>query len=203
MYRVTTREPGAIVVFTYGFTDNPRSTAFFASRPAAIMTDGFDVFVHDVIASIPTEPSGVPPRAGERCAALAVAGVASATIVAGASFTGFGPSVWPGRVMPVVGFGPRNDCQTIGSSTRSCGRFGPATLGRTVARSNSMTSSKAGVGAPSTRNRPCAFVYRSTSGTRSQRPVCSRYLRLCESTGKNAAVAPYPGHLLDTGARSC
>ena len=154
MYRVTTREPGAIVVFTYGFTDNPRSTAFFASRPAAIMTDGFDVFVHDVIAAITTEPSVIPPSAGERCAALAVAGVASATIVAGASFTGFGPSVWPGRVMPVVGFGPTNDCHTIGSSTRSCGRFGPATLGRTVARSSSIISSNVGADAPSTRKSP-------------------------------------------------
>ena len=34
----------------------------------------------------------------------------------------------------------RNDCFTLRSSTRSCGRRGPATLGVTVARSNSSVS---------------------------------------------------------------
>ncbi len=34
----------------------PRSTAFFASNPAPTMTAGFEVFVHDVIAAITTEP---------------------------------------------------------------------------------------------------------------------------------------------------
>ena len=37
-------------------TLRPRSTAFFASRPAASSTPGFDVFVHDVIAAISTSP---------------------------------------------------------------------------------------------------------------------------------------------------
>src|SRR5207244_4073019 len=37
-------------------TSCPRSTAFLASRPAAIITLGFDVFVHDVIAAITTAP---------------------------------------------------------------------------------------------------------------------------------------------------
>jgi hypothetical protein len=32
------------------------STAFLASRAAAIMTDGLDVLVHDVIAAIVTAP---------------------------------------------------------------------------------------------------------------------------------------------------
>ncbi len=55
-YSVTTREPGAIDVLTHGLLVRPRSTAFFARRPAPIMTDGFDVFVHDVIAAMTTLP---------------------------------------------------------------------------------------------------------------------------------------------------
>ena len=47
---------------------------------------------------------------------------------------------------------------TFGSGTRSCGRFGPATLDSTFVRSSSSSSVKFGVGAPSTRNRPCSLV---------------------------------------------
>jgi hypothetical protein len=36
---------------------SPRSTAFFASRPAPSISEGFDVFVQLVIAAITTEPS--------------------------------------------------------------------------------------------------------------------------------------------------
>ena len=53
---VTTREPGARLVFTCGGTVRPFSTAFLATRPAASMTLGFDVFVHDVMAAIATAP---------------------------------------------------------------------------------------------------------------------------------------------------
>src|SRR6202158_3002589 len=55
-YSVTTFEPGARLVFTHGWRASPRSTAFFASRPAAIITLGFEVFVQLVIAAITTEP---------------------------------------------------------------------------------------------------------------------------------------------------
>ena len=41
---------------THGLVVSPRSTAFFASRPAPIKTEGFDVFVHDVIAATTTAP---------------------------------------------------------------------------------------------------------------------------------------------------
>jgi len=54
---VTTREPGASEVLTWGGIVRPRSTAFRARRPAAIITDGFEVFVHEVMAAITTEPS--------------------------------------------------------------------------------------------------------------------------------------------------
>src|SRR6185437_13716414 len=53
---MTTLEPGASVVFTQGRLCRPRSTAFFASRAAPIMTDGLDVLVHDVIAAMTTAP---------------------------------------------------------------------------------------------------------------------------------------------------
>src|SRR5688500_17689313 len=55
-YSVTSCEPGARLVFTHGLTVRPRSAAFRASRPAAIITDGFDVFVQLVIAAITIEP---------------------------------------------------------------------------------------------------------------------------------------------------
>ena len=50
-----------------GLTVRPFSTAFFASSPAASITPGFDVFVHEVIAAISTSPlpiSGSFVRAG-------------------------------------------------------------------------------------------------------------------------------------------
>src|SRR5262249_57321531 len=55
-YSVTTFDPGARLVFTHGWRESPRSTAFFASRPAPIITLGFDVLVQLVIAAITTDP---------------------------------------------------------------------------------------------------------------------------------------------------
>ncbi|OPX67557.1 MAG: hypothetical protein A4E30_00004 [Methanomassiliicoccales archaeon PtaB.Bin215] len=40
-----------------GFGRNPRSTAFLASSPAAIMTDGLDVLVQEVMEAMSTSPS--------------------------------------------------------------------------------------------------------------------------------------------------
>src|SRR6185503_8681674 len=53
---MTTLEPGASVVFTQGRLCRPRSTAFLASSAAPIITDGFDVLVHEVIAAMTTAP---------------------------------------------------------------------------------------------------------------------------------------------------
>src|SRR5689334_9892235 len=53
---MTTLEPGASVVFTQGLTSRPASTAFLASSAAPIITDGFDVLVHEVIAAMTTWP---------------------------------------------------------------------------------------------------------------------------------------------------
>ena len=52
-------DPGARLVFTHGFDFSPRSTAFFATSPAASITDGFDVFVQLVIAAITTAPLSI------------------------------------------------------------------------------------------------------------------------------------------------
>src|SRR4051812_4625034 len=63
---MTTLEPGASDVLTQGLLCRPRSTAFFASSPAATMTNGLDVLVHDVIAATTTAPWSTstccPPR---------------------------------------------------------------------------------------------------------------------------------------------
>jgi len=51
---VTTFDPGASDVLTQGFVVRPRATALRASRPAASITDGLEVFVQLVIAAITT-----------------------------------------------------------------------------------------------------------------------------------------------------
>src|SRR5215472_11197364 len=53
---MTTLDPGASVVFTHGLRVSPASTALRASSAAPTITNGFDVFVHEVIAAITTEP---------------------------------------------------------------------------------------------------------------------------------------------------
>ena len=54
---MTTFEPGARLVLTHGLRSKPRARAFRATRPAPIMTEGFDVLVQLVIAAITMEPS--------------------------------------------------------------------------------------------------------------------------------------------------
>src|SRR5882757_9201029 len=53
---MTTFDPGASVVLTHGLLESPFSTAFLASSAAPIITYGFEVFVHDVIAAMTTAP---------------------------------------------------------------------------------------------------------------------------------------------------
>src|SRR4051812_14940347 len=53
---MTTLDPGASVVFTQGLLVRPRSTAFFASSAAPIITCGFEVLVQEVMAAITTWP---------------------------------------------------------------------------------------------------------------------------------------------------
>ena len=51
------------------------------------------------------------------------------------------------------------------SSTRSCGRLGPAMEGTTVARSSASVSVKTGSSALGVQNMSCALAYFSTSAT--------------------------------------
>src|SRR5262245_24605400 len=55
-YSVTTFDPGARLVLTQGLRVSPSSTARFATRPAAIITLGFEVLVQLVIAAMTTDP---------------------------------------------------------------------------------------------------------------------------------------------------
>src|SRR5687768_2316944 len=68
-YSVTTFDPGARLVFTHGFRFNPSSTARLATRPAAIITLGFDVFVQLVMAAITTDPCSISMAAASATAA--------------------------------------------------------------------------------------------------------------------------------------
>ena len=53
---MTTREPGAIEVLTHGLAFRPFSVALRASTAAAIITEGLEVLVHEVIEAIDTAP---------------------------------------------------------------------------------------------------------------------------------------------------
>jgi len=53
---VTTLDPGASVVFTHGLALRPFLLALRARSPAASMTDGLDVLVHEVMAAMATAP---------------------------------------------------------------------------------------------------------------------------------------------------
>jgi len=106
------------------------------------MTEGFDVLVQLVIAAMTTEPcrsSAFRPfieRATDRS-------VSSGASPKPRSFTGAVRAARNARFIPERG-------------TRSCGRFGPARLGSTVARSSSRVSLKAGSGVSEVRKRPCS-----------------------------------------------
>ncbi|OPX59816.1 MAG: hypothetical protein A4E29_01213 [Methanomassiliicoccales archaeon PtaB.Bin134] len=54
-----------------GFGRNPRSTAFLASSPAAIITDGLEVLVQEVMEAMSTSPSLISsPFLGPPCFAI-------------------------------------------------------------------------------------------------------------------------------------
>src|SRR5207249_3631156 len=197
---VTTRDPGASDVFTHDFEESPASTAFFARRPAATITLGFEVFVHEVIAAITTDPS----RTSFLASTLAGSGsgASAAPFVAPPSARNRPTSMAGGSGSSWSRNAATNDAHTSGSGTRSCGRLGPATLGSTFERSRSSVSLNVGSGSASVRNSPCSLVYRSTRSTTSPRAVNVRYRSVSTSTGQYAAVAPYSGHMFDSVARS-
>jgi hypothetical protein len=86
-YSLTTFDPGARLDFTQGFRSRPRSTAFFARSPAATMTEGFEVFVQEVIAAITTAP-------WERWTICPSSSHGTPAVHVGASATGAARTVW-------------------------------------------------------------------------------------------------------------
>src|SRR5829696_528020 len=118
---MTTFEPGAREVLTHGLRCRPRSTALRATRPAASITDGFDVFVQDVMAAIVTAPwSSVTSSPEARCTGVGV------------------------EVAPVDRSDAANLILAPSSGHRAWGRGGPAIDGTTVDRSSSTVSLKRG-----------------------------------------------------------
>src|SRR5437773_9255118 len=109
----------------------PFSTAFLASRPAATITEGFEVLVQLVMAAITTEPSCIVD-VDPLLPTLALRGAACS------------PS--------------RKFFLTSGRLMRSCGRLGPASDGTTVERSSASVSEYSGSGESANRNRPCALA---------------------------------------------
>ena len=102
----------------------PRSTAFFASSPAATITDGFDVFVQLVIAAITTEPCCSVGRRRRRRGRVADAGVAVGSAGLPAFFFGF----------VRLGSASRERLLHVWTARRGpAGASGPARLGSTVA----------------------------------------------------------------------
>ena len=103
-------------------TVRPRSTAFFASSPAASSTLGFDVLVQEVIAAISTspEPMSMP--------SLVLKRLPRSSLFLEKPFSA------PGLENSSV-----NCVFTLPISMRSCGRLGPASEGATVERSSSTT----------------------------------------------------------------
>src|SRR5262249_3544496 len=135
-YSVTTCDPGARLALTQGFVVSPRSTAFFANRPAASITEGFEVFVQLVIAAITTEPCVSWPSPLPACNEEV--------------------PFPPGRDSKNDASAFSNDSFEERNGTRSCGRLGPAKLGSTVDRSNSNLSVNMGSGDEDVWNSPCS-----------------------------------------------
>ncbi len=121
---MTTSEPGASEVFTHGLTVRPLATALRASNPAPSITAGLEVLVQDVMAAITTAPS-VSSTVSPRTVVVALPGVAALVFAARTSAIGFSASAKLAATDP--------------SSTRSCGRLGPASEGLTVPMSSSTT----------------------------------------------------------------
>ena len=111
---------------TEGFTVRPFAFAFFASRPAASMTLGLEVFVQLVIAAMSTEPSVMVSLTSALLFTTTSAGLKDSALPKPPAFTSA-----PRR--------SRNFVFKAGTSMRSCGRFGPDTQGTTPLRSISIS----------------------------------------------------------------
>ncbi len=119
-----------MLVFTHGFTSSPRSTAFFASKPAPIITLGLLVLVQEVMAAMTTLPCVRSKR---------VPACSTGTSMPDCSGWTPKPCGPTGAVSPLF-----HTVLHLLRSMRSCGRFGPARLGRTVLMSSSSVSLNCG-----------------------------------------------------------
>ena len=173
---MTTREPGARLLFTQGLVSSPRSTAFLARSPAPIITDGFEVLVQLVIAAITTAPScsemSLPSSTPETTggASGSTPGVPRLGPVLADGHAGAALADPAGvgalrQLLPRRGNGGAHEAGRFTmkfrlsstSGTRSCGRRGPARLGVMVERSSSSVVLKTGSGVASVRKRPCSL----------------------------------------------
>ena len=157
---MTTRDPGASVVFTHGRLVSPRCTAFLASSPAPSITEGLDVLVHDVIAAMTTCPwsmfAVLPSSNVTGTGSVGHSWASAQTWVGGGTSRGTLGLIEIGSLAgndpadassspPCTGSGcgspasrHRKVCWAAASAIRSWGRFGPAIDGSTVARSSSI-----------------------------------------------------------------
>src|SRR5215213_2803840 len=95
---MTTLEPGASDVLTHGLTSSPRCTALRASRPAPIITSGFEVLVQLVMAAMTTSPWSMLKVSPSTVTGTDVLVFGSATTAAG-----WAGSVDGGRPCPLPG----------------------------------------------------------------------------------------------------
>jgi hypothetical protein len=147
---------------THGFTVSPFATAFRASRPAATITLGLEVLVHDVIAAITTSPwpsvnslpsTGTRPRPPALAKSLSIGAVA---IDGCSSNTSLPPPSL--ALLNSLSIAWMKLALTSLSATRSCGRFGPASDGSMLESSSLSTSVKIGSGVVLVRYMPCAWA---------------------------------------------
>ena len=188
-YSVTTFEPGARLVFTHGLRVRPCSTAFFATRPAPIITLGFDVFVQLVIAAMTTDPCSScrrarPPRRRRPPRD------ASAPPPSSPPFSRSGSAA----ANDVFAFDQRH-------AILRPPRTGEARLdrGEIELQRVGVDRVRRRVGAEQPLRARIRFDQRDL---RASRPVSRRYSSVMSSIGKIATVAPYSGHMLPSVTRS-
>src|SRR5581483_8297730 len=134
------------------------------------MTEGLDVLVQLVIAAMTTDPDptavDVPSISTGTLRADGFTGTggrdgacASFTVPPSESKRAFSSATdGDSGARNCCGNAARNWSAIIPSGTRSCGRRGPARLGSTVERSNSIDSENVGAGVASVRNSPCSLA---------------------------------------------
>ena len=137
---MTTSEPGASEVLTQGAALRPFATALRASRPAPSITAGLEVLVQEVIAAITTEPSQ------SWCSPSPMV-IFDTGLAARRSAWGWSPpsAASSCTAQPTLRLATRPSTFSLkfafmsSSSTRSCGRLGPASEGLIVPMSSSST----------------------------------------------------------------